>query len=386
MYWSTVFAISCFKLLLLPAYHSTDFEVHRNWLALTHSLPFHKWYYENTSEWTLDYPPFFAWFEWTLSKVAAVFDVSMLNVNQLSYASPMTVLFQRLSVIITDLILAYAAKLCAEENCVSNKWRSYPLARLALVVHIFMMNITILPAKHLWNGQELEGAFWFSVLLNLKHIYLYIAPAYFVYLLRSYCFTSNSNGQCKYDFLSLDTSTKQVRMCMCVCLSFYSFDIGERINRIFFCPVAFYGGLGGAFCMRRNWQVYNYQARSLDGVSGRPSILTTEKKASLKGTLHEAKENIIILKIYSRMLLILVLMNLIPVCFLASSFRNPRNPMTSTDVLGLKGLRGHLSFWSADHRKVYVPNVELGLRKIPSSSSSTILHLLSLFVYLFPLL
>lgn len=44
------------------------------------------------------------------------------------------------------------------------------------------------------QSQHLQGAVLFSILLNLKHIYLYVAPAYGVFLLRSYCFTQDNKG------------------------------------------------------------------------------------------------------------------------------------------------------------------------------------------------
>jgi alpha-1,3-glucosyltransferase len=53
------------------------------------------------------------------------------------------------------------------------------------------------------QGHFLMAAFWFAVLLNLKHIFIYVAPAYFVYLLRSYCFLgTHSGGSVQWRFFS----------------------------------------------------------------------------------------------------------------------------------------------------------------------------------------
>ncbi|KAM9036253.1 dolichyl pyrophosphate Glc1Man9GlcNAc2 alpha-1,3-glucosyltransferase isoform 4-T4 [Sarcophilus harrisii] len=207
---SLALGVSLLKCLLVPAYYSTDFEVHRNWLAITHSLPVSQWYYEATSEWTLDYPPFFAWFEYALSHIAKVFDPEMLNIQNLNYASPRTVLFQRFSVIFTDVLFIYAVYECCK--CIEEKKAGKELTEkptfilsvlllwnfgLLIVDHIhfqyngFLFGLMLLSIARLFQKRHLEGAFLFAILLNFKHIYLYVAPAYGIYLLRSYCFTED---------------------------------------------------------------------------------------------------------------------------------------------------------------------------------------------------
>ena len=94
------------KLLLAPAYYSTDFDVHRNWLALTWSLPCAQWYVDATSQWTLDYPPLFAAFEWLLARAAAVLvEPAALVVTKEPYASWAMTVFHRCSVIAADVVL-----------------------------------------------------------------------------------------------------------------------------------------------------------------------------------------------------------------------------------------------------------------------------------------
>ncbi|XP_077902875.1 dolichyl pyrophosphate Glc1Man9GlcNAc2 alpha-1,3-glucosyltransferase isoform X6 [Ictidomys tridecemlineatus] len=202
--------VTLLKCLLIPTYHSTDFEVHRNWLAITHSLPISQWYYEATSEWTLDYPPFFAWFEYVLSHVAKYFDQPMLNVHNLNYCSSRTLFFQRFSVIFTDALFVYAVYECCK--CINGKKAGKELTEkpkfilsvlllwnfgLLIVDHIhfqyngFLFGLMLLSIARLFQKRHVEGAFFFAVLLHFKHIYLYVAPAYGIYLLRSYCFTAN---------------------------------------------------------------------------------------------------------------------------------------------------------------------------------------------------
>ncbi|CRK25642.1 hypothetical protein BN1708_014268, partial [Verticillium longisporum] len=197
---------AAFKVLLFPAYKSTDFEVHRNWLAITESLPISQWYLEKTSEWTLDYPPFFAYFEWALSQVAKLVDPSMTKLYNLEYDSWQTIYFQRWSVIISEIVLVFALHMFIDSASPSNR-RATQTAALSILLspglliidHIhFQYNgcmygiliISLVLARS--KSTLLSSGLVFAALLCMKHIYLYLAPAYFVFLLRAYCLSPRS--------------------------------------------------------------------------------------------------------------------------------------------------------------------------------------------------
>lgn len=196
------------KLLLVPSYSSTDLEVHRNWLSLTQLLPARAWYHESTSEWTLDYPPLFALFEWLLAQVARLALPEMLVISAAPVLSPPILLFQRLSVIASDALLFYAVlAYCASWPSVTTTepaFSSYKRLAVTLVtvldagllivdhVHFqyngMLLGLLVLSVTKLRLQQDLQGALLYALLLMMKHIYLYVAPLYFAYLLGHHCY------------------------------------------------------------------------------------------------------------------------------------------------------------------------------------------------------
>ncbi|TFL05788.1 glucosyltransferase [Pterulicium gracile] len=266
--WDVLLLSTSLKLLLFPAYRSTDFEVHRNWLAITYSLPISQWYYEATSEWTLDYPPFFAYFEKFLSYFAPLVDARIVDLQNLKYDSWTVVAFQRSTVIITELVLGAALLRFIRGAVDPPTQRIMSLSLflhpgLLIVDHIHFQYNGFLFGILLWSilmareGNKLASGILFAVLLNFKHIFMYLAPAYFVYLLRSYCFSPLGHFQIK-SFLSLANSIIAVFV-----LSFGPFIVMGQIPQVLSRLFPFTRGLNHAYWAPNFWALYSALDRSL---------------------------------------------------------------------------------------------------------------------------
>lgn len=214
---------TCFKILLMPTYRSTDFDVHRNWLAITHNLPISEWYFDNvngTTVHTLDYPPAFAFFEYILSNNPITHQIIPENDRCLELLpdtdntpSDVCIVFQRSTVILSDIILwigAYVAcRAMYHDKPVHYSTMSFLLIVLnpallwldhvhfqynGLVLGILLGSLGLLMHGNnvksntlAYDLYHLGGAALFALLLNLKHLYLPLAPLYFCYLLEKYC-------------------------------------------------------------------------------------------------------------------------------------------------------------------------------------------------------
>lgn len=279
--WVVMFA---FKLLIAVGYHSTDFDVHRNWLAITHNLPLKDWYVEATSQWTLDYPPFFAYFEWFLSQFVppVVKNDGCLDIVERGVYGLPTVFFQRLTVVVSEIVLFVSLQWYIDtQNTHADARRAYSVATslilspgLLIVDHIhfqyngMMYGFLILVINNARLKRYLQCGFWFALLLCFKHIYLYLAPAVFIFLLRAYCLQLNFQRKGIFsnllsvvrwtNLIKLGTTTLAVFFVAFAPFAYYDV-LPNILGRLF----PFSRGLTHAYWAPNVWAIYSFFDRLL---------------------------------------------------------------------------------------------------------------------------
>uniref|UniRef100_A0A4W3JW64 Alpha-1,3-glucosyltransferase n=1 Tax=Callorhinchus milii TaxID=7868 RepID=A0A4W3JW64_CALMI len=385
-------SVTLLKCLLIPSYHSTDFEVHRNWLAITHSLPISQWYYEATSEWTLDYPPFFAWFEYMLSFVAQYFDKEMLVVKNLNYASPATVLFQRLSVICTDILFIYGVKECCK--CVSGSKTKGILERPAFVLavlllwnfglliidHIhfqyngFLFGLMLLSVARMFQERHLEAALLFAILMNFKHIFLYVAPAYGIYLLRSYCFTDNKpDGSVQWRSFSCSRLfALGFIVCSVFAVSFGPFIIMGHLPQVLARLFPFKRGLCHAYWAPNFWALYNGADKALSLIGLRLKFLDPEKisKATMTGGLVQGYQHTVLPSVTPFATLVCTLLSIMPAVL--HLWRSPRGAKGFLQCLILCALGSFLFGWHVHEKAILMALLPLSLLAVENRKDAGI--------------
>ncbi|XP_073111689.1 dolichyl pyrophosphate Glc1Man9GlcNAc2 alpha-1,3-glucosyltransferase-like [Elaeis guineensis] len=280
---------TCVKLLLVPTYHSTDFEVHRHWLALTSSLPLARWYSDASSPWTLDYPPLFAYFELLLSLPASLLDPTIVDlVAGQNYAASSALLFQRVSVAAADLVLLLGAHRLARRLPPFRRRLAFAFLlwspALLIVDHIhfqyngFLLGILLLSLSFLAEGRDLAGGIAFAVLICSKHLFLVGAPVYFVYLLRHYC--RGGFGKALGRFLAMGSAVGAV-----FATAFGPFLYHGQMLQVLHRLFPFGRGLCHAYWAPNFWVFYIVLDKILAFVLAKLGFVIQAPKASFTGGL-----------------------------------------------------------------------------------------------------
>nr|XP_046267200.1 probable dolichyl pyrophosphate Glc1Man9GlcNAc2 alpha-1,3-glucosyltransferase isoform X2 [Scatophagus argus]XP_046267201.1 probable dolichyl pyrophosphate Glc1Man9GlcNAc2 alpha-1,3-glucosyltransferase isoform X2 [Scatophagus argus]XP_046267202.1 probable dolichyl pyrophosphate Glc1Man9GlcNAc2 alpha-1,3-glucosyltransferase isoform X2 [Scatophagus argus] len=333
----------------------------------------------------------------------------MLVVENLNYVSPSTVLFQRLSVILTDVLFIMAVRECC--RCVQEQKGSrdvltrpsFVLAVLLLwnfglliVDHIhfqyngFLFGFLLLSvAKHL-QSQHLQGALLFAILLNLKHIYLYGAPAYGIYLLRSYCFTQDGkDGSVIWrsfrPFRLLALGSIVVSVCA---VSFGPFIIMGQLPQVLAQLFPFKRGLCHAYWAPNVWALYNIVDKVLVTLGVRLKLLDEAQlpRASMTGGLVQEFQHSVLPSVSPSITLICTLLSILPA--VVSIWRRPRGARGFLRCLLLCSLGSFMFGWHVHEKAILIVIIPLSILAVESREDAGIFLVLSTTGHysLFPLI
>lgn len=141
----------------------------------------------------------------------------------------------------------------------------------------FLFGILFLSISALLSERPFISCLLFAILLNFKHIFLYMAPAFGLYLLRRYCVSPSTH-------FNLSTFMKQLSAFALISLSVLAVSFGpfishlpQILNRLF----PFQRGLSHAYWAPNVWAAYN----TLDWLLSRIFLSSSRPLSSTSGLI-----------------------------------------------------------------------------------------------------
>ncbi|XP_066475221.1 dolichyl pyrophosphate Glc1Man9GlcNAc2 alpha-1,3-glucosyltransferase isoform X2 [Tiliqua scincoides] len=267
---------------------------------------------------------------------------------------------------------------------------------LLIVDHIhfqyngFLFGLMLLSIARLFQKRHLEGAFLFAVLLHFKHIYLYVAPAYAMYLFRSYCFTANNpDGSLKWrSFSILRLAALGLIVSLVSALSLGPFIAWGQLPQILSRLFPFKRGLCHAYWAPNFWAVYNAVDKTFTVIGLKYKLLDPAKvpKAAMTGGLVQEFQHAVLPSVTPLVALACTALSMLPSIFCL--WFKPQGPRGFLRCLVLCALSSFMFGWHVHEKAILLAILPLSLLSVERSRDASIYLVLSTAGHfsLFPLL
>ncbi|XP_076237689.1 ALG6/ALG8 family glucosyltransferase xit isoform X2 [Calliopsis andreniformis] len=308
----------------------------------------------------------------------------MLKVENFNYASSETVFFQRGTVIVLDLLFAYGVREAGKVFCTS--FDSY-----AIFVVLSLCNMGLLVVDHIhfqYNGfllgillfaianvskvnneiSILQGTLWFALLLNLKHIYLYVAPVFIIWLLKSYCMNNNQF------FKRLVMLSSIVIFTLCVSFGPFISQLPQVLSRLF----PFKRGLVHAYWAANAWALYIGMDKVASIILKQLGWLKSIKSAVMTGGLVQEQSFVILPTPTPHITFLLTLLSITPALYCLFIKENcNRNPRQFVRCLVLCALCSFMFGWHVHEKAILTATIPLCILAVSNKDDARIFLILS---------
>lgn len=158
----------------------------------------------------------------------------------------------------------------------------------------------------MFQRSYIQSAFYFAILLNMKHIFIYMAPVYFCFLLKHYCFKSVK------EFITNTFKLGAVVLAV-TAAAFGPFinHLPQVMSRLF----PFKRGLTHAYWAPNFWALYNFADKALTIIKK-----VSQVDSNTGGLVQEFKHNVLP-SISPAVTFVLVAVMMIPCCVKLLSFK-----------------------------------------------------------------